>query len=799
MKMSEKTLTYAKIIQMFSVTLAIMTGFVVNLFDFDSSPLFYLYFFICAFYVLAVLIDQGIGKFLRRNRTLVLVMVMLAVTIAVNPQFFTIYSIVRLMEVFMYMFASMVYTGCEDLDLVKKGITGIFRLITAVTFFMTAGSFILSIFGSSFAAAGMKSFFSIDMEKILKWNADMKQMTLGGLYMNGNQLGLNAYCSGMLSIYLLKEDGRQKLFQRLNLFVQIIGVIFCGCRSIMIALGVTAVLFAMQSGRKNIRKLTGVMLVVLAAGIAVMTVHKMQYIRHGGEGLSYLLDRLTGNRFDIWKEAFFLFRTHPVFGVGLGNINKAARKLITKSLIKYHRYNNAHNIFLNILACTGIFGSACFLMLGRDMKHGLKRVSRILGIFCAGILAADCFDIFLIFTDKFPTLLVPVIAGFGIALQAKEEKPFYFFSNLVEEDIYRTLYTKKERPGQQAQKFNRLIAEGFELNGRKVTACTAVLASDAIVDYKFRRFRNHGMYRYSLSFNIPLIKNIWNILSAFFYILFAEYGACVIDVLSIDNAIGALLAAKLRGMPTAGIVTDLPEHFSGDGLYAKIVYRIMDWCGSYVFLTPFMNEKLNPKGKPWIVMEGLCDVKVTPAKCRQRDHSIIFAGEIDEQNGVINLVQAYKLWGNTDYDLYFYGSGEAMEKLEKEADGNEHIHIMGVVLNRELLKIMDKASLLVNPRPIHQDFVRYSFPSKVMEYMNTGTYHASSRLICIPDEYFLYIGDMGEGSVEDILAFFREFEKMPEEEKEEKGRQAQQFVLTNKNNKTQAARIASLLDGMYEQ
>ena len=37
------------------------------------------------------------------------------------------------------------------------------------------------------------------------------------------------------------------------------------------------------------------------------------------------------------------------------------------------------------------------------------------------------------------------------------------------------------------------------------------------------------------------------------------------------------------------------------------------------------------------------------------------------------------------------------------------------------------------------------------------------------------------------------------EEKEEKGRQAQQFVLTNKNNKTQAARIASLLDGMYEQ
>ncbi len=613
MKISEKTLTNAKIIQMFSASLALMTGFAVNLLDFDSSPLFYLFFFMAAAYVLLVLADQGIGRFLRKNRTLVLVMAVLALTIAVNPAFFTIYSIVRLMEVFMYLFATMVYTGKEDLDKIRKAAVWMFRVITAVTFFMTAGSFILSIFGSSLASAGMRSFFAVDIEKILKWHDDMKQMTLGGLYMNGNQLGLHAYCSAMLSYYLLKEDGKHPVFDRLNLAVQAVGMAFCGCRSIMIAVGVSAVLLAFMSRKKKIRNLAAGLVILLCAGIVLMTVRKMQYIRHGGEGIAYLLDRLTGNRFDIWKEAFYLFRTHPVFGVGLGNIRGAARLLIEKSLIKYHKYNNAHNIILNILASTGITGSVCFLMLGRDIKDGLKRVSPILAVFCAGMLAADCFDIFLIFTDKFPTLLLPLIAGCGICRQMKEEKPVYFFSNLVEEEIYRTLYTKKERPGQQAQKFNRLIAEGFALNGRKVKACTAVLASDAIVDYKFRRFRNHGMYRYSLSFNIPLVKNIWNILAAFFYILFAEYGACAVDVLSIDNAIGALLAAKLRGMPTTGIVTDLPEHFSGDGLYAKIVYRIMNWCGSYVFLTEFMDEKLNPEGKPWIVMEGLCDVNVVPA------------------------------------------------------------------------------------------------------------------------------------------------------------------------------------------
>ncbi len=82
--------------------------------------------------------------------------------------------------------------------------------------------------------------------------------------------------------------------------------------------------------------------------------------------------------------------------------------------------------------------------------------------------------------------------------------------------------------------------------------------------------------------------------------------------------------------------------------------------------------------------------------------------------------------------------------------------------------------------------------------MNTGTYHASSHLVCIPEEYFCYIGDMGDGSVEDILRFFRAFEAMPAAAQEEMAEKAQQFVLKNKNNKVQAARIAALLDGMYE-
>ncbi len=796
--MRKSTLTNMKIAQISSAAAAVLMGFAVNLFGFDSSPFFYALFLFNLLYVAFIVLRKGIRRFFGRYRTVLFIFAFLFLTIAAHPAYSDIYSLIRLMEVFLYMIALTVYEGHENMKRVRAACDSLFRVIIIITFFFTASSFILAIGGPLFASLGMRSFFTIPADAVVKWNSDLKQMTLGGAYMNGNQLGLCAFCSLMLSIYFLRRGRKHPAFDTANCVLQTAGIAAAGCRSIMIT-AAAAVILLMYLSRSPLAKRV-VRIVILAAltGVIALSITKMRTITYEGSGFLHLVDRISGSRYEIWSECFRMFLKHPLLGVGLGNINSAAGQILgEEALIVTRGYTNAHNLFVNILTMTGLAGAFCFSLLGRDYVHGLKKTDPVLRILCLCFLIADQFDIFLIFTDKLPTLIMPLLAGWGLERQMREAKPFYFFSNLVEEDLYKELYTKKERPGQQAQKFNRLIAEGFADNGRKIECCTSVLASDAIVDYRFRRFENHGMYHYSLSINIPGIKTIWNILGAFFHTLYARYGAVIIDVLSIDNAIGALAAAKLRGMPDTGIVTDLPEHFSGDGLYAKIVYRIMAVCGSFVFLTEYMDEKLNPKHRPYIVMEGLCDSRVTPSVSSRRNNKIIFAGEIDEQNGVITLVRAFREWDSDEYELYYYGSGEAMDLLKKEAGGDPRIHIMGLILNRELLEIMKDAALLVNPRPIHQDFVKYSFPSKVMEYMNTGTLHASSHLACIPEEYFRYIGDLGDGSSEDILKYFRVFEKMPEKERDAMAAAAQKFVLENKNNRRQAERIAELLDGMY--
>ena len=788
-------MTNWKLVQLWTAAASLMMGFFVNLMEFDSSLFFYACFAVTAICLIRIMMS-GFRRFWSVNREVLLIMTVMLISIAVNLKYSDVYSLIRWMEMLVLMCGSMIYSGKEDMTVIRKHIRMIFRMITIVTFIFSAGSVLLAFAGQALADQGMTSLFAVSIERVLKWNKDMRNMVLGGLYTNGNLMGINAYCSAVLSWYFLRGHRKALSFDGINFLLQVISVILSGCRSVMIGSLFTVILLLPKKNRKS-RLLAGVLLAAAAAVLIFVTLTKSSFI-HSGEGVLLLLNKITGNRAEIWGECLEMFRNHKLFGIGLGNVNQAGKLILGEECLIYsHWYTNAHNLLINILVMTGIAGLIAFSFLMRDCVDGLKKTDRVLGVMCYAFILMDMFDIFLIFTDKFPTLLFCMIAGYGIALQRSGEKPFYFFSNLVEEDIYRSLYTKEERPGQQAQKFNRLIAEGFLLNGRQVECDTSVLASDAIVDYKVKKLKNHGMYRYALSLNLPGIKTIWNVLAAFFRVLYAEYGACVIDVLSIDNAVGALAASRLRGMPDTGIVTDLPEHFSGDGLYAKIVYRIMDWCGSYVFLTEYMDEKLNPKHKPYIVMEGLCDVSVKPEISSCRNKSIIFAGEIDEQNGVITLIDAFNAWGDHGYDLYYYGSGEAMDLLKEKASGNPRVHLMGVVFNRELLKIMKDASLLVNPRPVHQDFVKYSFPSKVMEYMNTGTYHASSHLACIPEEYFAYIGDLGDGSAEDILKFLKQFENMPQSYTDEQARKAQEFVLTKKNNKVQSGRIADLLDGMY--
>ncbi len=118
---------------------------------------------------------------------------------------------------------------------------------------------------------------------------------------------------------------------------------------------------------------------------------------------------------------------------------------------------------------------------------------------------------------------------------------------------------------------------------------------------------------------------------------------------------------------------------------------------------------------------------------------------------------------------------------------------MGRVDNKEVVEKERQATLLVNPRPVNEEFTLYSFPSKNMEYMVSGTPVLTTRLPGMPEEYYNYvytIGGEGAGAVTEAL---KKLLEKPQEELFKKGEAARRFVLNKKNNVLQAERIKRLL------
>ena len=69
--------------------------------------------------------------------------------------------------------------------------------------------------------------------------------------------------------------------------------------------------------------------------------------------------------------------------------------------------------------------------------------------------------------------------------------------------------------------------------------------------------------------------------------------------------------------------------------------------------------------------------------------------------------------GYVDLDL--------IESLLKKLQKDKRIIYWGVVEQKHVFEMQQQATLLVNPRKGHEEYTKYSFPSKTMEYMASGT------------------------------------------------------------------------------
>lgn len=257
------------------------------------------------------------------------------------------------------------------------------------------------------------------------------------------------------------------------------------------------------------------------------------------------------------------------------------------------------------------------------------------------------------------------------------------------------------------------------------------------------------------------------------------------------------------------IVPDLPEYMGGkkstllDSLrtvqhsFLNKWYSFIDY---YVLLSRFMTERLPVDEKQWTVIEGIFngekdDIYVEKQSVNQK--TVFYSGTLARRYGVMNLVQAFMEINNPSYRLIICGAGDAKDNIIKLAKVDGRIIYKGLLPREEILKLQKQSDVLVNPRTPEGEFTKYSFPSKTMEYLASGTPTLLYRLPGIPDEYFDYCFVIEELGIDALKDKIESVLNIPSAELKHIGDRARQFIIEQKNPMQQCKKIFNLIDNTH--
>ncbi len=380
------------------------------------------------------------------------------------------------------------------------------------------------------------------------------------------------------------------------------------------------------------------------------------------------------------------------------------------------------------------------------------------------------------------------------------------------------LKTASRKPVQSIQKFSRLLVEGFAKSDEncKVGTLTSV---PVIHSSHSRRIWflpsenvNRVKYSYAHMVNLPFLKNVMVYLNSFiktFIWAISSIGCRRVvfcDALNLTIATAAMVAGKITRSKTVVIVTDMPHLTVSTSGNAKLIrqlrfwfnYKIISAFDGFVVLTRQLNDVVNTAGKPHIIMEGLVDEAMAEMENRlvnkAKEKIIIYAGGIYEIYGVKTLIDAFLQLKGEDYRFYIYGDGPMAKDMPDYCKKDSRIKYFGVVENAEVVKMQMQATLLLNPRPTSEELTKYSFPSKNIESMVSGTPLVTTNLPGMPQEYHPHVYLFNDETVEGMRETLQDLLGRPREELHEFGLNAKKFVLENKSNTIQAKRVLEFVE-----
>ena len=217
-----------------------------------------------------------------------------------------------------------------------------------------------------------------------------------------------------------------------------------------------------------------------------------------------------------------------------------------------------------------------------------------------------------------------------------------------------------------------------------------------------------------------------------------------------------------------------------------------------VVLTKQMAEYLSAPKERFAVLDGICndivnlDYRYFNSK---KNKTILYTGTLAIKYGILGLIDEFKKLKG-DYRLVICGGGDECDVVERKCKDDPRIDFKGLVSHSEALALQKEADILVNPRKNDYEFTKYSFPSKLLEYLSTGKPVVCYKLDGVGSEYddiFFYAEEKEGGLAEAIY----KVSKMSQDEYSKYIHTLSDF-LKKKTAQAQCKKIICLLESVGE-
>lgn len=308
-----------------------------------------------------------------------------------------------------------------------------------------------------------------------------------------------------------------------------------------------------------------------------------------------------------------------------------------------------------------------------------------------------------------------------------------------------------------------------------------------------------GLKRYLLPFNIYNELKKWCASPDEDKLLFV-YTISDFFVIAIEK-----IKKKYPKLKVCAVVADLPNMTNltikktfiqkkiENNFMRKVSCRL-EHIDYFVLLTKYMADYLHINC-PFCVMEGIAteEFPVYSDVSNEKVKTVLYTGTLNEKFGIMTLLEAFEKIEDKDYRLVICGIGDCEYAIEQAAKRDQRIVYKGQLTREEVLKLQKESTVLINPRQNIEEFTKYSFPSKNLEYLSTGKPLIAYKLDGIPDEYDPYIFYVKDNSAEALKEKIVQVCSFQEEAiiKSVAGRE---FVLRHKNSVVQTRRVLEMIN-----